>query len=162
MAADARPGRVGLVVTNASRLGLDDGRLVALAADGTRPPFRAASFDKVLLDAPCSGLGALRRRPDARWRITEGDVQNLAALQHRLVDAALDVLRPGGELTYSVCTLTRLESQGVDRHLSDAHPELEALPVPGAPWRPLGRGALLLPQSADTDGMYLLRMRRPV
>ena len=161
VAADARPGRVGLVVANAGRLGLDDGRVVALAADGTRPPFPAASFDKVLLDAPCSGLGALRRRPDARWRITEADVAVLADLQRHLVDAALGLVRPGGELTYSVCTLTHAESEGIDRHLAETRPEVEALPAPPGPWQPLGRGALLLPQSADTDGMYLLRVRVP-
>jgi 16S rRNA (cytosine967-C5)-methyltransferase len=159
VAADIRPARLGLVVANAARLGLDDGRLSAVAADGTHLPLRPASFDKVLLDAPCSGLGALRRRPDARWRITEDDVATLAALQLRLVEAALTMVRPGGELTYSVCTLTSAESQAVDEHLARAHPDLVALPSPRGPWRALGRGALLLPQDADTDGMYLLRVR---
>jgi len=160
VAADVRPGRMGLITANAARLGLDDGRLVALAADGIRAPFRSGAFDKVLLDAPCSGLGALRRRPDARWRITEDDVVNLAALQRALVDAAVGLLRPGGELTYSVCTLLRTESEAIDAHIASAHPDLDALPAPGGPWVPLGRGALLLPQSAGTDGMYLLRLRR--
>ncbi len=94
VAADARAGRLGLVAANAARLGLDDGRLVTIAADGTRPPFRPAAFDKVLLDAPCSGLGALRRRPDARWRIAETDVEVLAALQIDLVEAAQALVRP--------------------------------------------------------------------
>ncbi len=161
VAADARAGRLGLVAANAARLGLDDGRLVTIAADGTRPPFRPAAFDKVLLDAPCSGLGALRRRPDARWRIAETDVEVLAALQIDLVEAAQALVRPGGELTYSVCTLTLAESRAVDDHLARTHPELVALPPPGRPWHPLGRGALLLPQAADTDGMYLLRLRVP-
>jgi 16S rRNA C967 or C1407 C5-methylase (RsmB/RsmF family) len=60
-----------------------------------------------------------------------------------------------------VCTLTTVESVAVDEHLARAHPELEPLPAPEAPWRPWGRGALLLPQDADTDGMAILRLRRP-
>jgi 16S rRNA (cytosine967-C5)-methyltransferase len=161
VAADLRPARAGLVADNVRRLGLDDGQVVVVAADGTRPPLRPASFDKVLLDAPCSGLGALRRRPDARWRIAAADVEVLAALQVQLVESALDMVRPGGVLTYSVCTLTRAESEAIDQHLQAAHPELEVLPVPGRPWRPLGRGALLLPHVAGTDGMYLLQVRVP-
>jgi 16S rRNA (cytosine967-C5)-methyltransferase len=161
VAADARPGRVGLITENAERLGLAHGAVRTLAADGTRPALRRGTFDKVLLDAPCSGLGALRRRPDARWRIGEEDVASLSVLQRRLVDASLDLVRPGGELVYSVCTLTRAESEAVDRHVAAAHPDVEALPVPGAPWVGLGRGALLLPQAAGTDGMYLLRLRVP-
>jgi 16S rRNA (cytosine967-C5)-methyltransferase len=148
------------VQANARRLELTS-RLQVVAADATRPPVRAGEADKVLLDAPCSGLGALRRRPDARWRIGEADVAELAALQVRLVEAALPLLRPGGELTYSVCTLTRAESEAIDQHLAEAHPDVEALPAPGAPWRPLGRGAVLLPHDAGTDGMYVLRVRVP-
>jgi 16S rRNA C967 or C1407 C5-methylase (RsmB/RsmF family) len=57
--------------------------------------------------------------------------------------------------------MTTAETVAVDGWMSDSHPHLEAEPAPGAPWRPLGRGALLLPQAADTDGMYVLRLRRP-
>jgi 16S rRNA (cytosine967-C5)-methyltransferase len=160
VAADVRPGRVGLVAANATALDLAPDRLSCVVADGTAPPVRPESFDKVLLDAPCSGLGALRRRPDARWRIRPDDVAALAALQRRLLDAAVTVLRPGGELVYSVCTLTAAESVEVDEWLATAHPELDALELPGDPWRAWGRGAVLLPQRADTDGMYLLRLRR--
>jgi 16S rRNA C967 or C1407 C5-methylase (RsmB/RsmF family) len=70
-------------------------------------------------------------------------------------------VRPGGLFVYSVCTLTRLETCDVDDHLRRSYPDLEALDPPGAPWEPLGRGALLVPQAADTDGMYLLRLRVP-
>jgi 16S rRNA (cytosine967-C5)-methyltransferase len=160
VAVDLHPARAGLVAGNAERLGLS-GHLDVVTADALRPPLRPATFDKVLLDAPCSGLGALRRRPDARWRITPADVDELATLQLRLVDAALALLRPGGELTYSVCTLTRSESEAVDQHLAAHHRAVVALDRPAAPWRPLGRGALLLPQDAGTDGMYLLRLRTP-
>ena len=113
------------------------------------------------VDAPCSGLGVLRRRPDARWRIQPDDVERLAALQRDLLDGAAALVRPGGMLVYSVCTLTLDETEGIDRWLGSAHPELVAQPPPGAPWEPLGRGARLLPQAAGTDGMYVIGLHRP-
>jgi 16S rRNA (cytosine967-C5)-methyltransferase len=158
VAGDVSEGRVRLVAANADAVGAD---LSLYVGDGRRPPLRPSSFDRVLLDAPCSGLGALRRRPDARWRIDEAAVDRLAVLQRELVEAAVPLVAPGGVLVYSVCTLTTVESVAVDEHLARAHPELEPLPAPEAPWRPWGRGALLLPQDADTDGMAILRLRRP-
>lgn len=159
VASDLSPVRAGLVRDNARRLG----RTVhVLAADARRPPYRAGSFDRVLVDAPCSGLGVLRRRPDARWRIDGAAVDRLAALQREILEAAVALVRPGGTLLYSVCTLTESETLGVDRWLAAAHPELEPAPAPGAPWRPHGRGALLLPQAAGTDGMFVLPRTVPV
>jgi 16S rRNA (cytosine967-C5)-methyltransferase len=152
VAADLRPGRAALIGQNAARTKVAHVHVVV--ADARTPPFPPASFDRVLLDAPCSGLGALRRRPDARWRIQPGDIYELAALQRGLLAAAKTLVRPGGWLVYSVCTLTAAES--IDH-------DVVAWPVepPPAPWRPYGRGGRLLPQDADTDGMIVLRYRRP-
>ena len=165
VAADLRPSRVGLIKANAARLG--DGPLAPLAADGRHPPFRPGSFDRVLVDAPCSGLGSLRRRPDARWRMVAGDVDRLATLQRDLLDQAAALVRLGGTLVYSVCTLTTAETLDVDTWVATAHPEFEAVLPPGSPWRPHGRGGLLLPQPIDaptgpTDGMFLLRLTRRI
>ena len=154
VAADIRVARVGLIRSNAPDLAV-------LAADAARPPFAPGSFDRVLVDAPCSGLGTLRRRPDARWRIDAASPERLGAVQRRLVDAAVSLLRPGGTLVYSVCTLTDAETLAVDSHLATAHPSLVPEPVPDGPWEPVGRGSRLLPQTADTDGMYLLMLRGP-
>jgi 16S rRNA (cytosine967-C5)-methyltransferase len=153
VASDIRRARVGLVRANAPTLPV-------LAADAARPPFAAGSLDRVLIDAPCSGLGTLRRRPDARWRIDEASPERLGAVQRRLVDAAVELLRPGGTLVYSVCTLTTAETLAIDDHLAERHPELVPAPSPGDPWEPHGRGVRLLPQTAGTDGMYLLRVGR--
>jgi 16S rRNA (cytosine967-C5)-methyltransferase len=170
VAGDLRASRLGLVVANAERLGLLPGGAAAVAGgavhpvrlDASAPPFGPASFDRILLDAPCSGLGSLRRRPDARWRIEPDAVERLAALQRTIVAAAVPLLRPGGLLVYSACTLTAAETTEVDGWLAAAHPELEPAGLPDdAPWRPVGRGGLLLPQDAGTDGMYLLRLRAP-
>jgi 16S rRNA (cytosine967-C5)-methyltransferase len=154
VAADVHRGRVELVSRAASRLHL---RSVApFVADGTRPPFAPRSFDRVLLDAPCSGLGVLRRRAEARWRVTEDDISTLAALQRELLAAAATLVRPGGRLVYSVCTVSDEETTGIDDWARDALPAFTALAPAPAPWRPHGRGALLLPHDAGTDGMFLL------
>ena len=116
------------VAANAARLGRPD--LAVVVADGIVPPWRPASFDRVLVDAPCSGLGVLRRRPDARWRVQPGDVPRLAGLQRRLLAAAVPLVRPGGVLVYSVCTLTREETADIDGWLARTAPALEPLPPP--------------------------------
>ena len=157
VASDSSLVRAGLVRDNAVRV---DQAVVVVAADARRPPYRPGRFDRVLVDAPCSGLGVLARRPDARWRIDRAAVTRLSRLQREIVDAAVPLVRPGGLLVYSVCTLTRAETLDVDDWLASAHPELEAEEPPGPPWRPHGRGALLLPQDAGTDGMALFRLRR--
>jgi 16S rRNA (cytosine967-C5)-methyltransferase len=157
-AGDLNPSRAALVAGNARRL--DRREVATYVGDGRRPPLRSGAFDHVLLDAPCSGLGVLRRRPDARWRIRPSDVDDLVRLQQQLLESALGLVRPGGTLLYSVCTLTLAESEHVDRWLSVSHPELRAEAPPGAPWEAVGRGARLLPQTLGTDGMYVLKLRR--
>jgi 16S rRNA (cytosine967-C5)-methyltransferase len=128
-------------------------------ADGRRPPHRPATFDRILVDAPCSGLGVLRRRPDARWHVQPTDVEELASLQRALLASAAGLARTDGSVVYAVCTLTRAETTGIDDWLAGVHPELVALPPPGEPWEPVGRGARLLPQTAGTDGMFVLGLR---
>jgi 16S rRNA (cytosine967-C5)-methyltransferase len=159
VAADRSPARAAVMAANAA--GLAAKGLVVAVADGLAPPWRPASFDRVLVDAPCSGLGVLRRRPDARWRVQPDDVTRLAELQRQLVWASLPLVRPGGTLVYSVCTLTGAETRAIDGWLVRAAPDWVPVAPPGPPWQPWGRGALLLPQAAGTDGMYLLALRRP-
>jgi 16S rRNA (cytosine967-C5)-methyltransferase len=159
VAADVRPHRTALIARNVSDLGFGSSVQVVVA-DGRHAPFRAGAFDRVLLDVPCSGLGVLHRRPDARWRITAADVDELVTLQRELIGAAISLCRPGGIIVLSACTLTAAESLGHDRWLASSHPGLIAIGPPGPPWRPLGRGARLLPQDAGTDGMALFRYRR--
>lgn len=152
IAADLQAHRAALVADNAHRIGYD---IPVVVADGTSPPFREHSFDRVLIDAPCSGLGALRRRPDARWRISEQDIVDLAGIQQRLLDATAPLVRPGGVLVYSVCTITAAES--ID------HPTPHGFEVitddVGDEWTSFGKGFRILPQDADTDGMVIIRYR---
>jgi 16S rRNA (cytosine967-C5)-methyltransferase len=161
VAADVHAGRVRTVQRTATRVGVAD-MIAAIVGDGARPPVRDEAFDRVLLDAPCTGLGVLRRRPDARWRVTPESVQELATVQRALLAAAARTVKPGGRLVYSVCTMTRDETVGVDAWAASAIPDLVACPPPGPPWRPRGRGAVLLPSDAGTDGMFVAIYETPV
>ncbi|MBX3287025.1 MAG: rRNA cytosine-C5-methyltransferase [Actinobacteria bacterium] len=161
VAADRRVARAGLITGNRARVGLDPHQLAVLAADGLHPPFAPGAFDRVLVDAPCSGLGSLRRRPDARWRLDPEAPERLAELQRGLLGAAAPLVRPGGTLVYSVCTLTEAETTAVAEAFAADHPGWQPVPVPGSPWASWGTGALLLPQAAGTDGMALFGWRAP-
>jgi 16S rRNA (cytosine967-C5)-methyltransferase len=152
VAADLQAHRARLISDNADRLGYD---IPVVVADGSAPPFTPNSFDRVLIDAPCSGLGALRRRPDARWRISSSDIDDLAVLQRRLLVAAAPLVKPGGVLMYSVCTITAAES--IDHPTPDGFEVMtEHL---GEAWQTFGKGFRVLPQDADTDGMVIVRYR---
>jgi len=160
VAGDRGAGRVRLLAANAARWG--HGRTAAVRADAAVAPLRSAGFPRVLVDAPCSGLGAFRRRPDARWRMDEAGVERLAALQRRILGEAVRLVEPGGILVYSVCTMTTAETLAIDRWLAREHPDLEAVAPTGSHWRSWGRGGLVLPQDHDTDGMAVFRYRRSV
>lgn len=160
VALDIDPARAGLIVENVSRLSLSN--VTAVTADATAPPLRPGSLDRVLVDAPCSGLGVLRRRPDARWRIRPDDVDRLAGVQRSLLAAALDLVKPGGLVVYSVCTLTSAETVAVDEWLATSYPSAAAVALPAGPaWEPAGRGVRVLPQAAGTDGMFMVAVRVP-
>ena len=161
VAADSRPGRARLVVENRDRLGLNDAQIQVVVADGNRSPFAHGSFDRVLVDAPCSGIGSLRRRADARWRLDEDAPERLGALQRSLLASAAELVAPGGTLVYSVCTMTAVETTDVANDFAVGHPGWVPAEVPGAPWKPCGTGAILLPHVAGTDGMAIFRWTAP-
>ncbi len=164
LATDRHERRLGLLARDARRLGL--GNIRTLVADATQAlPDEAAGdgFDRVLVDAPCSGLGTLRRNPDARWRVQPDSLERLADLQRALLGRAADALRPGGTLVYSTCTLTREENEAVveaflaergDFRRSDEIPDALRV-LGGAP------GELrLYPHRHDSDGFYAARLER--
>ena len=158
IAADVHANRLRLVREAAGRLQLDS--VHAVCASGIAMSFVPGTFDRVLLDAPCSGLGVLRRRPEARWRVQPEQVDSLAALQCSLLRASAEIVKIGGRVVYSVCTMSRAETIGIDEWAQIELPNFVALAPPSAPWRPLGRGAIILPHDAATDGMYALILER--
>ncbi len=135
-----------------------------IAADGLRPPFAPASFDRVLVDAPCSGVGALRRRPESRWRRTAEDVSALVPLQRALLTSALELVRPGGAVAYVTCSPLVAETRGVvdavlgerpDVREEDARALLEQVPHVGE-----GPSVQLWPHRHGTDAMFMALLRR--
>ncbi|MDH3296213.1 MAG: hypothetical protein OER95_17985, partial [Acidimicrobiia bacterium] len=156
IAADRRRSRARLIAANSERLGRP---IPILVADGRQPAIRPGMVDKVLVDAPCSGLGSLRRRPDARWRIEPEAASRLAELQLELLVAGYDLLKPGGELTYSVCTLDRAEGPDVVEGLRRVRPDVRFKEPPGSPWEIIESMAVLVP--SDHDGMMLAQMVKP-
>jgi len=157
--ADANATRAGLVARNAVSCGVD---VEVVVADARRPPMADGSFDRVLVDAPCSGLGALRRRPDARWRVSQSDVDDLVRLQAAILESSARLVKPGGLLAYSVCTITARESighripDGFEVVGRDGHD----VPTLRDDWDDYGHGFRLAPHRTDTDGMVLVRYRR--
>lgn len=160
IAGDRRMSRARLVAGNAQRTGATGVR--TFVADATSPALRGGAFDRVLVDAPCSGLGVLRRRPDARWRIDADGIDRLTRLQGELICAAQELVRPGGRLVYSVCTVTSAETTGHLDRVGDRYEPVEiADPGSEAPWRPLARhGGMVLPHDHDSDGMAVFAWTR--
>ena len=104
--------------------------LEVIVADGTRPPWPDGTFDRVLVDAPCSGLGALRRRPEARWRKSEADLPALTALQRDLLRSALAAVRPGGVVAYVTCSPVPAETSDVVTDVVASAAGVEVLDAP--------------------------------
>ncbi len=158
VAGELHAHRIGLIAENVKNLKLAE-QVAMVQCDARHLPVRPGSFDRVLVDAPCSGLGSLRRRPDARWRIQETDVADLVKLQKEFVRSAVSALRPGGVLIFSVCTLTTDETVGIDEWIANEFPNLLPIDRPsGEGWREWGRGALVLP--GVTDGMFAVAYRK--
>jgi len=137
-------------------------------ANNTDNAGRGGPFDRILVDAPCSGLGALRRNPDARWRLRPEDLIDLAKLQRKILESAADVLRPGGRLVYSTCTVTPEENESVIRGFMATRPGWRIATRDEAPssLRSLideeGFLRLLphLPDCQDMDGFFAVQLVR--
>jgi len=141
-------------------------RIAPLRADAARPPFPPASFDAVLLDAPCSGLGTLRAHPEIRWRRSAEDVARLAELQSRILRTAAALVRAGGSLVYATCTMLAAENEGVIDPFVAEHPgwtrtDARTVLPPSAAAVVDDRGALrTAPDHFALDGFYAVRLRR--
>lgn len=163
LATERAPHRAGLVtraLTGAA------GVAGVVVADGRRPPVRPGSLDRVLVDAPCSGLGALRRRPESRWRRRPDDLLELVLLQRALLSSALDAVRPGGVVLYATCSPVLAETSGVvssvlgsrdDVVLDDAAGLLPEVPDAAGD---LAGTVQLWPHRHGTDAMFMALLRR--
>jgi 16S rRNA (cytosine967-C5)-methyltransferase len=171
LAAELQHHRAGLV--RRSSRSIQAGMAGVITADGTRPPWSDGTFDRVLVDAPCSGLGALRRRPESRWRRSPQDLEELVPLQRALLASALDSVRPGGVVLYATCSPVLAETAAVleavlagrtDARLEDAHAALAAAPGVRIDAQscggPVDGTVQLWPHRHNTDAMFLALLRR--
>jgi len=135
-----------------------------VVADSVTGPWARASFDRVLVDVPCSGLGALRRRPEARWRRRATDVEALRVQQAALLDAAFEAVRPGGIVGYVTCSPHLHETRAVVDEAGGRRPDFDVLDArpffPGVDSLGTGPDVQLWPHRHGTDAMYLCLLRR--
>ena len=169
-AAELHPHRAALVreaLTTASRtITGQPPAFEVIVADSTNPPWPDATFDRILLDVPCSGLGALRRRPEARWRKSKSDLKALTALQRALLRSALAAVRPGGVVAYVTCSPVPAETAEVVTEVVAATPGADILDtpalLPGIPGTPAANPlfAQLWPHRQGTDAIFIALLRR--
>jgi len=157
-AVEPNPRRADMVEQNTRGLTVE-----VVRADGREPPLPASGFDRVLVDAPCTGLGALRRRPEARWRRTPADVPALGKLQRELLASAIGLARPGGVVLYATCSPHLAETVGVVSDAIRRHP-VTALDARAlfAPVEDVGAGLFvqLWPHRHGTDAMFAAVLRK--
>ncbi|MBO9521219.1 MAG: rRNA cytosine-C5-methyltransferase [Nocardioidaceae bacterium] len=165
LANERQPHRAALVAQGLRAV--PGGVASVIAGDGTRPAWRSGTFDRVLVDAPCSGLGALRRRPESRWRRSPSDVEELVPLQRALLDRALDSVRPGGVVVYATCSPVVAETAHVVREILERRPDValepatDLLPEAKDAESPHLPGAVQLwPHRHSTDAMFISLLRR--
>jgi 16S rRNA (cytosine967-C5)-methyltransferase len=153
-AVERHPGRADGLRRTLTRLRATCATVEVADAVGHRAP---PSYDRVLVDPPCSGLGTLQSRPDLRWRTSPERIVETAALQAGILRAAAGATAPGGTVVYSVCTISRREGEEVVGRFLDDHPEFAPDPLPDADRGPYRQ---LLPHVDHTDGFFVARLRR--
>ncbi|NLY09906.1 MAG: 16S rRNA (cytosine(967)-C(5))-methyltransferase RsmB [Tissierellia bacterium] len=150
VAADIYEHKVGLIKDYADRMGIKNMEVVQQDSRKERP-YWCEKFDKILLDAPCSGLGVIGRKPDLRWKRKREDISELAAIQSELLEMSYKYLKPGGILTYSVCTMSKEET--VDHfYRLDNNPNWERIDEL--------EGQFLLPMKTEGDGFYVMHWKK--
>ncbi|WP_114743725.1 16S rRNA (cytosine(967)-C(5))-methyltransferase RsmB [Falsibacillus pallidus] len=161
---DLHEHKVKLILQNAERLGLSNIEGITSDSRKAGEKFKEESFDRILVDAPCSGLGVLRRKPDIKYAKKEKDIESLQSIQHDILNAVAPLLKKGGVLVYSTCTVDQWENENaVKRFLSenkDFEPmELSSIPEPLKPFAN-GSQMQIFPQDFDGDGFFIASLRK--
>jgi len=165
-ANDIHEHKQALIASQVQRLGLKSVKTLVSDAARLREKFPEAHFDRILLDAPCSGLGVIRRKPDIKWRKSAEEIRQLPELQHRLLEKAAALLKPGGALVYSTCTVETAENEAVVKRFLEEHPEFAPdhqvsglVPATLAPNVQPDIGAIrILPHHFGSDGFFIARL----
>ncbi|GEK32612.1 16S rRNA (cytosine(967)-C(5))-methyltransferase RsmB [Kurthia sibirica] len=159
IATDLHKHKIKLIEENSERLGLSI--IAAEVLDGRKAndQFDAQSFDRILVDAPCSGLGVIRRKPDIKYTKKESDFASLHTIQLALLDAAHDLLKIGGKMVYSTCTIDKMENSDTVSLFLEKHPDMELAPAPQAPEALVAlrtTGTMqVFPQDFSSDGFFV-------
>ena len=161
-ACDAKASRLKKLQENVQRLNLHS--IAICTGDSRDAKFQASTADRVLLDAPCSGLGTLHRRADARWQKTPETVGELATLQRQLLQQVATWVKPGGILVYATCTIHPLENEAVVRSLLDNSPQWQIEPPPAnspaAAFATPAGWIKVWPHQHHMDGFFMVRLKK--
>lgn len=167
IACDIHEHKETLIRKQAARLGHSSIETVAADARRLSEHFAKGTFDRILLDAPCSGLGVIRRKPDLKWAKEEQEIASVSRVQAELLEAVHELLKPGGILVYSTCTIEYEENEGQIRRFLERHKEfsLTGFPVQlssvEAAVRKEDSGMLqILPQHFNSDGFFICRLQK--
>ncbi len=162
LALDLYEHKLTLIQENAARLGLTD-KIETMQLDASRAEeaFGPDIFDKILVDAPCSGLGLLRRKPDIRYNKEAMDFEQLQAIQLQILDSVCKTIKKGGIITYSTCTVISKENQEVIVEFLRTHPDFEQVKLTHPQADIMVDGCLLItPEQYLTDGFFISQLRR--
>ncbi|OGX60396.1 MAG: 16S rRNA (cytosine(967)-C(5))-methyltransferase [Paenibacillus sp. RIFOXYA1_FULL_44_5] len=162
-ACDVHEHKEKLLKDQAKRLHLDSIRTKAVDARELHKQFPPESFERILVDAPCSGLGVIRRKPDVKWRKTADELAAITDVQHDILDAVSGLLAPGGILVYSTCTLSYEENQGMVQTFLQEHADYQLAEFTGD--FPLKQDSPkgmveILPDEYHSDGFFIARMQK--
>ncbi|MFZ7946643.1 16S rRNA (cytosine(967)-C(5))-methyltransferase RsmB [Neobacillus sp. 19] len=168
ISVDLHQHKVKLINDNARRLGLSNIKTNVSDSRLIQEKFKDESFNRILLDAPCSGLGVMRRKPDMKYTKTEQDVERLSVIQQDLLNSVAPLLKKGGILVYSTCTVDKQENEQTVKKFLENHPEYEGdvsfkQRMPEA-IQPLvtGYDLQIFPQDLGSDGFYIAAIRKKV
>ncbi|WHY02331.1 16S rRNA (cytosine(967)-C(5))-methyltransferase RsmB [Neobacillus sp. DY30] len=165
---DLHEHKVKLINENAKRLGLGNIRTIAMDSRNAGEQFQDEYFDRILLDAPCSGLGVMRRKPDMKYTKKEQDLYQLSTIQQNLLNSVSSLVKKGGILVYSTCTVDKEENEGTVLKFLQEHPEFETDAslknrMPEAIQSLVTDGFLqILPQDIGSDGFFIAALRKKV
>ncbi|MFB5281387.1 16S rRNA (cytosine(967)-C(5))-methyltransferase RsmB [Peribacillus sp. Hz7] len=167
-ALDLHEHKVKLIKDQAERLGLRNVKTQAADSRHVQDLFNKEGFDRILVDAPCSGLGVMRRKPDVKYTKTKDDIIKLSSIQQKLLDAAAPLVKQGGRLIYSTCTVDREENDRVAAAFLESHPEFESdlglkerMPEAIVPYVQ-GHRLQVFPQYFESDGFFIASFRKKV
>jgi 16S rRNA (cytosine967-C5)-methyltransferase len=149
IACDIHPHKLELMEKGFKRLGVENVKTRLLDARRANEAFPKHSFDKVLADVPCSGLGVISHKPDIKFSLDKNTINELVSLQREILEAGWELLKPGGDFVYSTCTLNREENEEQIKEFLKRHPEAEIVET-----------KKILPYEYNSDGFYICKLRR--